>query len=332
MPLERKKKTLKKEKKKLKREKKLVKLLSLLQDEAVQLLICEIVTQRQTGDINCRNSSKTLGDFQPSNDSVSCSENKRKEHEDSSMETNNLQERDAQGRADNLKKENEKFQKEMKAAQDRADNLKKENEKFQKEIKAAQDRADNLKKENEKFQKEMKAAQDRADNLEKENEKFQKEMEAMQGKTVNLEKQLQMRFAEGWQLFEEYQHVSAHTKQLLTHVFAHPDFSSFICGGAKTESLEKIWEVMKEYELKEDKTDRTILEQLFKYFMKLVNQTYKTENFALIEPTVGDNFDYEIQSGDKTSKTQGSISCIRLFGYKNLYANKIVKKPLVHVE
>ena len=178
----------------------------------------------------------------------------------------------------------------------------------------------------------MKAAQDRADNLEKENEKFQKEMEAMQGKTVNLEKQLQMRFAEGWQLFEEYQHVSAHTKQLLTHVFAHPDFSSFICGGAKTESLEKIWEVMKEYELKEDKTDRTILEQLFKYFMKLVNQTYKTENFALIEPTVGDNFDYEIQSGDKTSKTQGSISCIRLFGYKNLYANKIVKKPLVHVE
>ena len=311
MPLERKKKTLKKEKKKLKREKKLVKLLSLLQDEAVQLLICEIVTQRQTGDINCRNSSKTLGDFQPSNDSVSCSENKRKEHEDSSMETNNLQERDAQGRADNLKKENEKFQKGMKTAQDRADNLEKENE---------------------KFQKEMKAAQDRADNLEKENKKFQKEMEAMQGKTVNLEKQLQMRFAEGWQLFEEYQHVSAHTKQLLTHVFAHPDFSSFICGGAKTESLEKIWEVMKEYELKEDKTDRTILEQLFKYFMKLVNQTYKTENFALIEPTVGDNFDYEIQSGDKTSKTQGSISCIRLFGYKNLYANKIVKKPLVHVE
>ncbi|WP_288947072.1 hypothetical protein [uncultured Megasphaera sp.] len=290
MPLERKKKTLKKEKKKLKREKKLVKLLSLLQDEAVQLLICEIVTQRQTGDINCRNSSKTLGDFQPSNDSVSCSENKRKEHEDSSMETNNLQERDAQ------------------------------------------DRADNLKKENEKFQKEMKAAQDRADNLEKENKKFQKEMEAMQGKTVNLEKQLQMRFAEGWQLFEEYQHVSAHTKQLLTHVFARSDFPSFICGGAKTESLEKIWEVMKEYELKEDKTDRTILEQLFKYFMKLVNQTYKTENFALIEPTVGDNFDYEIQSGDKTSKTQGSISCIRLFGYKNLYANKIVKKPLVHVE
>ena len=248
---------------------KLVKLLSLLQDEAVQLLICEIVTQRQTGDINCRNSSKTLGDFQPSNDSVSCSENKRKEHEDSSMETNNLQERDAQDRADNLKKENEKFQ---------------------------------------------------------------KEMEAMQGKTVNLEKQLQMRFAEGWQLFEEYQHVSAHTKQLLTHVFARSDFPSFICGGAKTESLEKIWEVMKEYELKEDKTDRTILEQLFKYFMKLVNQTYKTENFALIEPTVGDNFDYEIQSGDKTSKTQGSISCIRLFGYKNLYANKIVKKPLVHVE
>ena len=311
MPLERKKKTLKKEKKKLKREKKLVKLLSLLQDEAVQLLICEIVTQRQTGDINCRNSSKTLGDFQPSNDSVSCSENKRKEHEDSSMETNNLQERDAQDRADNLKKENEKFQKEMKTAQDRADNLEKENE---------------------KFQKEMKAAQARADNLEKENKKFQKEMEAMQGKTVNLEKQLQMRFAEGWQLFEEYQHVSAHTKQLLTHVFARSDFPSFICGGAKTESLEKIWEVMKEYELKEDKTDRTILEQLFKYFMKLVNQTYKTENFALIEPTVGDNFDYEIQSGDKTSKTQGSISCIRLFGYKNLYANKIVKKPLVHVE
>ena len=63
----------------------------------------------------------------------------------------------------------------------------------------------------------------------------------LQEKIDQLRKELAQRFERGWELFQQYQNVSTHARQILkAGVFTHDDFMSFICGGAQTNSLEAI--------------------------------------------------------------------------------------------
>ena len=169
-------------------------------------------------------------------------------------------------------------------------------------------------------------------NVEKQRAKnLQQDLEGAQSKISELQLQLEQRFSRGWELFEKYQTVGAHSQQLLQGVFTHNNFMSFICGGAQTESLEKIWDVLRENIMTSNQHDAEILWEIFEYCLKLVNSSKTQASYSILPVNVGDNFDFEFHSEAQGSHAQGKISNVYLHGYRNEYNNRIIRKSIVQV-
>lgn len=175
--------------------------------------------------------------------------------------------------------------------------------------------------------------QSEIDSLKKENQRLEQHERSLEKANKSLQSQMEQRFSHGWELFEAYQNVDDHTKQILHNgVFTQEtNFMSFICGGAQTSSLEKLWDALKECIMYDQQKDAKILWDIFKYCIKLVNSSKTQAKYEVLPVNEGDRFDLDIHTEGPKSLAQGNVVNVYLPGYKNTYNGKIIKKSIVQV-
>lgn len=160
---------------------------------------------------------------------------------------------------------------------------------------------------------------------------LQQDLDAANRKISDLEGQLQQRFAHGWELFQKYQSVGAHARQLLQGVFTRDNFMSFICGGAQSESLEKIWDVLRECVMNSRQHDAEILWEVFEYSLELVNSSRGQVSYSILSVNAGDRFDSDVHTEAPGSRAQGKVAQVYLPGFRNDYNRRIIRKSIVQV-
>ena len=146
-----------------------------------------------------------------------------------------------------------------------------------------------------------------------------------------LNAQLKTRFARGWELYQNYQRVGAHARQLLQGVFPREDFTSFICGGAQSDKLDTLWDVLRECVMGGRQEDAEILWEVFEYCIELVNAANEHTSYSILPVKVGDRFDSDVHSEAPGSRAQGRIANIFLPGYQNDYNGRVARKSIVQV-
>ena len=182
------------------------------------------------------------------------------------------------------------------------------------------------------LQREADDANRQAENYRRQLNDAHEKISRLESSIDNLNAQLKQGFARGRELFEKYRQVGAHARQLLsTGVFVRDDFTSFVCGGAQSESLEKIWDVLKGCVLNGQRQDAEILWQVFEYCLELVNSSRAQAGFSVLPVKVGDRFDADIHSEGLNSRAQGKISVVCLPGFRNDYNGRVVRKSIVQV-
>ena len=175
--------------------------------------------------------------------------------------------------------------------------------------------------------------QSEIDSLKQENQRLEQRKRSLEKANESLQSQVEQRFSRGWELFEAYQNVSDHTKQILHNgVFTQEtNFMSFICGGAQTSSLEKLWDALKECIMYGQQKDAQILWDVFEYCIELVNSSKTQAKYEILPVNEGDRFDSDIHTEGPNSLAQGKVVNVYLPGYQNTYNGKIIKKSIVQV-
>lgn len=163
------------------------------------------------------------------------------------------------------------------------------------------------------------------------NKSLRQDLDDAHLKISDLEEQLQQRFSRGWELFQKYKSLGAHSRQLLQGVFTRDNFMSFICGGAQSESLEKIWDVLRECVMNSRQNDAEILWEVFEYSLELVNSSRAQVSYSILPVNDGDRFDSDVHSEAPGSRAQGKVARIYLPGFKNDYNRRIIRKSIVQV-
>lgn len=157
-------------------------------------------------------------------------------------------------------------------------------------------------------------------------------MDSVEAENRKLKAQLGERFSRGWDLFEEYKKVSLDNKKRLSGTFVdETSFMSFICGGAQTDSLENLWDVIRKCVMNGMKEDAEILWDIFEYSVQLVNSTRIQAQYVVFDVKEGDIFDTDIHTETPGSLAQGKVCNVYLPGFKNTYSKKIIRKSLVQV-
>lgn len=264
------------------------------------------------------------------------------------IEVESPQEAKLQGEVDTWK---EKFadehqragilQRELKAEGKRADKLQREVDSWKEKFNAERKRADKLKVDGDAWIKQYEHQQRRANELQgkletwikkfndeqERSEKLQEEFDAAEDKLSKLED-----FTSGIEIYQKYQEVSSHARQLLSAgVFTRDNFKSFICGGAQVNSLETIWDVWRECVMTDKQDDAEILGEVFMYCLELVNASKVQASYSILPVRVGDRFDSDIHVEGPGSRAQGKISEVYLPGYRNNYNRRIIRKSVVKV-
>lgn len=240
---------------------------------------------------------------------------------------------------ENLEKDNRQLQGWLEAAEDKlaeeqaqnrayADNCRKlayGKEQLEKELSAEKGRYTELETAYKSAGRNLTSMREKCENLAEENSRLRKAL-------ADVQKQLQERFAEGWELYRQYLQVDGSSRQVLTSVFPGTSFESFICGGAKDKSLEKIWDET-ERNLKNGATEYAgLLWRIFVYFMHLVNASKTDYGYELLDVKTGDPYSRNCHSLDNNSRVQGKVGKVWLYGFRNIYNNEIIRKSRVHVE
>ncbi len=230
-----------------------------------------------------------------------------------------------------LEKENSRLKNNLYEVQQRAKDLEQQlqnaqfrNSQLEKSLSQSELSSKNLQSKLAEWQKTFTREQQR-------NQSLQQDIDDAKLKISDLEEQLQQRFARGWQLFQNYQTVGAHARQLLQGVFTRDNFTSFICGGAQSESLEKIWDVLRECVMSSRQHDAEILWEVFVYSLELVNSSRTQVSYSILPVNEGDRFDSEFHSEAPGSRAQGKISAVHLYGFRNDYNRRIIRKSIVQV-
>ena len=232
------------------------------------------------------------------------------------------------------------LQRELKAEGKRADKLQREVDSWKEKFNDERKRADKLKVDGDAWIKQYEHQQRRANELQGKletwikkfndendrSEKLQEEFDAAQDKLSRLED-----FVHGVEVYQKYQEVSYHTRQLLAGVFTRNGFKSFVCGGAQVNSLETIWDVWRECVMSDNEEDAEILGEVFMYCLELVNASKVQASYSILPVKVGDRFDSDIHVEGPGSRAQGKISAVYLPGYKNNYNRRIIRKSIVQV-
>lgn len=190
-----------------------------------------------------------------------------------------------------------------------------------------------LEKENKSLTEKIRGMSCALGNAKNEIKGLKDEIKKLKQANESLQSQVEQRFSRGWELFEAYQSTSDHTKQILHNgVFTQEtNFMSFICGGAQTSSLEKLWDALKECVMYDQQKDAQILSDIFEYCIELVNSSKTQAKYEVLPVKEGERFDSDIHTEGPNSLAQGKVVHVYLPGYQNTYNGKIIKKSIVQV-
>ena len=229
-------------------------------------------------------------------------------------------------RSDNLRLENSlsEAQRRVKDLEQQIQNAQFKNSRLENSLSQSERSSKDLQSKLAEWQKTFTREQQRAKSL-------QQDLDAANQKISDLEGQLQQRFARGWELFQKYQSLGAHARQLLQGVFTRDNFMSFICGGAQTESLEKIWDVLRECVMNSRQHDAKILWDVFEYSLELVNSSRAQVSYSILPVSDGDRFDSDLHTEAPGSRAQGNVARVYLPGFRNDYNRRIIRKSIVQV-
>lgn len=280
-------------------------LLRLLDDVEVQQKILQIVKEPQIF------SEPVKTPEEPPVDDEKIS---RRENEIDNLRTENFQ----------LKNNLSKTQQHVKDLEEQIRNAQFKNSRLENSLSQSERSSKDLQNKLAEWQKTFTREQQRAKNL-------QQDLDAAQLKISELEGQLEQRFARGWELFQKYQTIGAHARQLLQGVFTRENFMSFICGGAQSESLEKIWDVLRECVMNSRQHDADILWEVFEYSLELVNSSRAQVSYSTLPVNVGDRFDSDVHTEAPGSRAQGRVAQVYLPGFRNDYNRRIIRKSIVQV-
>lgn len=148
----------------------------------------------------------------------------------------------------------------------------------------------------------------------------------------SLVRELEQRFAQGKELYEQLDHVDAYIRSLLDGAIPRKGFEAFIVGIAQDRSLPFVWEAVREAMRKGCGTEElTTLWEIFQYAVALVNQGKSQDIYAIDDVQAGDVFDVDEHTLVDGSRAQGSITEVVLPGYRNTYSGEVVKKSLVRI-
>ena len=166
-----------------------------------------------------------------------------------------------------------------------------------------------------------------------------KDMQALKQQKLELQQtveqykaELEERFADGWQLYQRYFALPERDRQVLTSVFPAESFESFICGGAKDASLEKIWDEVDRNLSSGNSSTAYLLWEIFAYFVKLVNAGKTEMVYQIDDVREGDDYDRELHNLTAGSKVQGKVRQVHLPGFSNIYSGRNIRKSIVYVE
>lgn len=247
------------------------------------------------------------------------------------LRTKELEKNSAQRQLADLRGENLQLKNSLATSQQRVKDLEQQikmaqykNSRLESSLSQSEQSARSLQDKLKEWQGTFTREQQRAKNL-------QRELDDAQERISELEAQLQQRFARGWELFQKYRRVGSHARQLLQGVFPRDDFTSFICGGAQVNSLETLWDVLRECVMNNRPQDAEILSEVFEYCLELVNAAKAQAGYSILPVNVGDRFDSDLHSEGPNSRAQGKISNVYLPGYKNDYNGRVIKKSIVQV-
>lgn len=239
--------------------------------------------------------------------------------------------KDLEQRIQTAQSENYRLENDLSEAQRRVKNLEQQfqtaqyrNSRLENSLSQSEKSSRSLQKRFEDWQSSFDIEHQRANNLER-------ELKEANIKLMRLNSQLNDRFDRGWELFQKYKGVGSHARQLLQGVFPHENFTSFICGGAQTDSLETLWDVLRECIMNANQHDAEILREIFEYCLELVNASKVQPVYSSLPVNVGDRFDFEVHSEAPGSRAQGKISAVWLPGYRNDYNGRIIRKSIVQV-
>lgn len=220
---------------------------------------------------------------------------------------------------------------EKNSAQRQLDALRGENIQLKNSLSSSQQRIKDLEQSSRSFRSKLEEWQNTFTREQQRAKTLQRDLDDAQGKISELEAQLQQRFARGWERFQKYQHVGSHARQLLQGVFPRDDFMSFICGGAQVNSLETLWDVLRECVMNNRPQDAETLSEVFEYCLELVNATKAQAGYSILPVKPGDRFDSDLHSEGPNSRAQGKISNVYLPGYRNDYNGRVIRKSIVQV-
>ena len=228
-----------------------------------------------------------------------------------------------EGELQDSKRKSIKLSSELEEAQQRVQNLQMESEKWRKTYQDEKHNADFMKA----------RLESKIEELKQEKQRLEQRKRSLEKANESLQSQMEERFSRGWELFEAYQSVDDHTKQILHNgVFTQEtNFMSFICGGAQTSSLEKLWDALRECIMYGQQKDAQILWDIFEYCIELVNSSKTQAKYEVLPTKEGERFDSDIHTEGPNSLAQGKVVNVYLPGYQNTYNGKIIKKSIVQV-
>lgn len=159
-----------------------------------------------------------------------------------------------------------------------------------------------------------------------------KQIDKLQSENSQLQQKLSESFEEGRSIYEAYQNINEHSKQLLSSIFARDSFEAFICSGCQDRALQKIWDVTFACCNDGNVDDANVLFRAFKYFLVMVNNTCDQDIYALLSVDIGESFDNDYHIPFKGSRSQGVVAQIIIPGYYNVLTNQLLQKAVVFVE
>ena len=150
-----------------------------------------------------------------------------------------------------------------------------------------------------------------------------------------LERTKAERFQRGWELFKIYQkkEASFHDALKLKGVIPRADnFESFICSGVSSDSLETLWDIIKDRRYRGETKDLQFLQDLFEYRLELFNASKSAPVYEMLKVQVGDPYMQREQVVDSSGSSQGVVREVCLQGYRNRIVDKIIRQTIVILE
>ena len=155
----------------------------------------------------------------------------------------------------------------------------------------------------------------------------------LEAKTQELDRTKAERFQRGWELFKIYQKKEASFHDTLKGVIPRADnFESFICSGVSSDSLETLWDIIKDRRYRGETKDLQFLQDLFEYRLELFNASKAAPVYEMLKVQVGDPYKQREQVVDSSGSSQGVVREVCLQGYRNRIVDKIIRQTIVILE